>query len=280
MPLTEAQVLSTLSGIPAQPLPPAAAPTPQEVFQLPVPEPPRRFFSQGTQNARGRFADPFYQQEQYREAMMEQQAEAQARRLAETLGLIDPASEQAAAARYNAVVANPLALQSATGKAVLSAFDQMRRDVRQPDVQDDTQDILDKLYLAGATDADIMTVSQGGRLNRAAALGLLGRMQNKPEKTMSPQAQLDEEIKQLQEIQRMYTSGLAYDPQNQAAVEARLNALTAQRLGLSTVGQTPAPQPQSPLPPATTGQTPASPEGYSQDQIDRANRLLELMRSK
>lgn len=199
----------------AQPVPQQVAPAPQAALPVPPPQaffgfqqpvPQTRFFgsrglSSGFGRSTGRTVDPFTQQQRYREAMLEQEAERQAQELTRQLSSLDPTAPEAPRQRLNLLTAFPLSQKSDTGKTVLSAWDDYAKSVGAEIGRDKSEDLLGDLAEAGATEAERASVfDANGRVNSVRARRLLGELKRSYEKQESV---LDTEAKALEDLAKL-----------------------------------------------------------------------------
>jgi len=237
--LTDQAIAEMLAG--AQPVPPpqaVQAPTPQQMFNLPSPIPQTRFFG----GRSSRTADPFTQQQKYREAVMTQQADEQASELMNQLMQVDPAAPDAPRQRLNLLSQLPLSQKSEVGRTVLSAWDKEADRFHRELAGDKSEVLLGQLAELGATEDEIKGVyDSSGRINTVKArraIGELKRLQEATKKVEKTEEQLlDEEIKRLRElVDTRFKLGTG-DKREDDAYLARLRALENQRFG---VGAAPA----------------------------------------
>lgn len=251
--LTEQAVAEMLAG--AQPAPPpqaVQAPTPQQMFNLPSPIPQTRFF--GGRTSRSRMADPFTQQERYREVMMEQQAEQQAAELMNQLMQVDPASPEAPRQRLNLLAQLPLSQKSDVGKTVLSAWDKEVDRFHRGIADDKSGDLLGELAELGATEDEIKNVyDSSGRINTVKArrtIGELKRLQDATKKVQKTQEELTEDrIKALRDTLEFRRRNAIGKDQENTDIETEIFRLERERFGLPAV----------PTAPAAGGVAPAAP---------------------
>lgn len=252
--LTEQAVAEMLAG--AQPVPPpqaVQAPTPQQMFNLPSPIPQTRFF--GGRTSRSRMADPFTQQERYREAMMEQVADQQASELMNQLMQVDPAAPDAPRQRLNLLSQFPLSQKSDIGKTVLSAWDKEVDRFHKGIADDKSGDLLGELAELGANEEEIKNVyDSSGRINTVKArrtIGELKRLQDATKKVQKTQEELaDDRIKALRDTLEFRTRNAIGDTAENERIQTELFNLERTRFGVAPVA---APANVAP----TTGVTPS-----------------------
>jgi len=252
--LTEQAVAELLAQ--AQPVPQAAPATPtfaapETAFQLPAAIPQTRFFG-GRSSSR---TDTFTQQQRYRDAMMEQEADRQAQELASRLLEVDPAAEDAPRQRLNLLTQLPLSQSSDTGKTILSAWDK-EADRFHKEVKDDKTDaLLGELAEAGASPTELQSVfDASGRLNTVKArrtLGELKRLQEAGRKVTRTEEELtDDRIKALRDTLDFRTKNSIGDENENSAIEKEIFRLERERFGI----------PETPVAPAAGG-VPVTPLG-------------------
>jgi hypothetical protein len=262
--LTEQAVAEMLAG--AQPVPPpqaVQAPTPQQMFNLPSPIPQTRFF--GGRTSSSRYSDPFTQQERYRKAVMEQMADQQTEALWNELKVTPPDAPDAPARRLQLLTQYPLSQQSEVGKTILSAWDKEAERFHKGVTDDKSADLISKLAVAGATDAEIQSVyDSSGRVNSVAAgrmLGDLTRLQEKAKKAekteKTEQERMDEEIKNLRElVDTRFKMGTGNKKEDELFL-GRLRELENRRFGIGTAPAAPA-APSTSVAPTIPGLRPTS----------------------
>jgi hypothetical protein len=259
--LTDQAIAEMLAG--AQPVPPpraAQAPTPQQFFNLPSPIPQTRFFG-----GRSRTADPFTQQERYREAMMEQVADQQASELMNQLMQVDPAAPDAPRQRLNLLSQFPLSQKSDIGKNVLSAWDKEVDRFHKGIAEDKSGDLLGELAELGANEEEIKNVyDSSGRINTVKArrtIGELKRLQTAEKKVQRTQEELTEDrIKALRDTLEFRRRNAIGNENENTNIETEIFRLERERFGLPAVPTAPAAVGTAPAAPATGG-VPVTPLG-------------------
>lgn len=249
-PVTEQAIVEMLAQ--ARPVPqvaPAVVPTPQSFFNLPPPIPTTRFFGGAFGGRRSSRLDPFEQQERYRRALIEQQAEQQAAELGKQLAGLDPTAQDAPQQRLRLVTQLPLSQSSTTGRSLLNAWDETAKMVRgekRDYAGEKEQELIGQLAEAGATPEEIEAVhDSSGRVNSILARRTLGELKRLNERKTET---IDDEIKRLENTIQFKSEKLLGSTNqaltNTAAEEARLQQLYQQRLGVQAPQATPvAPQP-------------------------------------
>jgi hypothetical protein len=257
--LTDQAIAEMLAG--AQPAPPpqaVQAPTPQQMFNLPSPIPQTRFF--GGRTSSSRYSDPYTQQEKYREAVMEQMADQQTEALWNELKVTPPDAPDAPARRLQLLTQYPLSQQSEVGKTILSAWDKEAERFHKGVAGDKSADLISKLAVAGATDAEIQSVyDSSGRVNSVAAgrmLGDLTRLQEKAKKAeKTEQERMDEEIKSLRElVDTRFKMGTGNKEEDELFL-GRLRELENKRFGLPVAPTAPVAPAAGSVPTTSRGNT-------------------------